>query len=169
MTIWGDIRSTRATGVQNLDGVEVGLLGNTIGGSTNGAGNVSAVAVAVGVVVVDKVAGPGGAATKVRVVGVDASVNHVGAGAGTGAVVVGVLGGTRLLGREAGNAPGGAVLRDILVDGEDGLLLDVLNLCGGLMMKQASSRGLILTSGRARTMSKRAPSSLPAKPLNLPV
>ena len=60
--------------------------------------------------------------------GVDTGVNHVRASAGTGAVVVGVGGGALGLGREAGQAPGGAALRGVLVDGEDGLLLNVLDL-----------------------------------------
>lgn len=62
---WGDIRGTRATGVEDLDGVELGLLGNTIGGSTDGSGNVGAVAIAIGAAAVNVVGGEGGTATEV--------------------------------------------------------------------------------------------------------
>ena len=54
-----------AVGAENLDGVELGLLSDTIGGGADGAGNVGAVAVTVGVGAVDKVGGEGGTAAKV--------------------------------------------------------------------------------------------------------
>jgi hypothetical protein len=119
---------------------------------------VGAVAVAISVIAVGKVASPGGAAAKVlmfelarlkrsvfwvvrgtyRVGSVDASVDHVGASTGTGAIVVGIRRGARGLGREAGQTPGGAGLRGVRVDGEDSFLLDVLDLSIGLIMTYSS-------------------------------
>lgn len=55
----------RAGRVEDLDGVELGLLGDTVLGSADGAGAVGSVAVAISVAAVDKVASPGGTATKV--------------------------------------------------------------------------------------------------------
>jgi hypothetical protein len=55
----------RAGGVQDLDGEEPGVLGDTVGGAANGTSNVSAVAVAVGVGGVDDVASPRGTAAEV--------------------------------------------------------------------------------------------------------
>ena len=59
------IRAAGAISAENLDGVELGLLGDTILGATNGAGDVSAVAVAIGVDIIDKVGSPGGTAAEV--------------------------------------------------------------------------------------------------------
>jgi hypothetical protein len=59
-------RGARAVGVKDLDGEELGLLGNTIGGTADGAGNVSTVAITISVAAVPGVVGePGSAATKV--------------------------------------------------------------------------------------------------------
>ena len=60
--------------------------------------------------------------------GVDAGVDHVRAGALTSAAVVDVGGRARGLVREAADTPGGAALRDVGVDAEDSILLDVLDL-----------------------------------------
>lgn len=54
-----------AGGVQDLDGEELGVLGDTVGGAANGASNVSAVAVAVSVGGVDDVASPRSTAAEV--------------------------------------------------------------------------------------------------------
>ena len=51
-----------AVGVEDLDRVELGLLGHAVGGPADGAGDVGAVAGAVGVGGVDEVGEPGGAA-----------------------------------------------------------------------------------------------------------
>ena len=59
---------------------------------------------------------------------VDASVNHIGAGTGTSARVVRVRRGVLAARRNASQAPGDIGLRDGLVDGEDGILLDILDL-----------------------------------------
>ena len=59
---------------------------------------------------------------------VDASVNHVGAGTGTSARVVRVRRGVLAARRNASQAPGDIILRDGLADGEDGILLDILDL-----------------------------------------
>ena len=59
---------------------------------------------------------------------VDASVNHIGAGTGTSARVVRVRRGVLAAGRNASQAPGDILLRDDLVDGEDSVLLDILDL-----------------------------------------
>lgn len=61
---------------------------------------------------------------------VDASVDDVGAGAGTGAVVVGVGGAARFLVGDAAKAPRSILLRGEGVDGEDGILLNVVDLPG---------------------------------------
>lgn len=63
-----------------------------------------------------------------RVGSVDARVNHVGTGASARGVVVDVGGRPLGLVRDAAEAPGGASLRHIGVDAEDGLLLDILDL-----------------------------------------
>lgn len=60
-----DTRSGAGTrGAENLDGVDVGLLGDTVGGSANGTSDVSSVTVAVRVVAVDIVGEPCSTATE---------------------------------------------------------------------------------------------------------
>lgn len=59
---------------------------------------------------------------------VDARVNHIRAGAGAGAVIVDVRGRARGLVGDTTKTPGGTGLRDVGVDGVDGVLLDVLDL-----------------------------------------
>lgn len=54
--------------VEDLDGVELGLLGNTIGSTTDGAGDVGTVAVAIRVAAVNVVGQPGSTALEVLVV-----------------------------------------------------------------------------------------------------
>ena len=100
--------AARALGVEDLDAEEGRLLGHTVGGTADGAGHVGAVAVAVSVVAVpSEVLQECGAAAEVLVLGVDARVNDVGAGALAGRGVVGVGAATGLLGGEAGETPGG--------------------------------------------------------------
>lgn len=60
--------------------------------------------------------------------GVDTGVNDVGAGALAARGVVGVRGLARGPGREAGKAPGSTVLSGVRVDGNHGILLNVLDL-----------------------------------------
>lgn len=117
-----------AGGVEDLDSNQGGLLGDTIEATANGASDVGAVAVSVGVGAVDVVAAPDGTTLEVRVGGVDTSVDNVRASTGTGAIVVAVGGATRSAAGDASKTPGSTSLRDNGVDGELGLLLDVLNL-----------------------------------------
>jgi hypothetical protein len=60
--------------------------------------------------------------------GVNAGVDHVRASALTSAAVVDVGGGARRLVREAADTPRGTALRDVGVDAEDSIFLDVLDL-----------------------------------------
>lgn len=66
--------------------------------------------------------------------GVDTSVDNVRASTGTGAIVVAVGGATRSAAGDASKTPGSTSLRDNGVDGELGLLLDVLNLREGSVL-----------------------------------
>lgn len=121
-----------AVGVEHLDGVELRLLGHTIRGSSNRTRHVRAVTISVRVNAIAGVVGePGSAATKVAVGGVDTGVDDVGAGSGAGGAVVDVGGLARGLGGKTGETPrGDGGLGGVGVDGEDGLLLDVLDLVG---------------------------------------
>lgn len=118
--------SARSVGVEDLDGEELSLLGDTVGLGADGAGNVGAVAITVSVVIVGEVLEPLGAALEFGVLGVNTGVDNVGAGALTGAVVVGVGGAAGLLAGKTGNAPGSVGLSGVLLD--DGVLLNVLNV-----------------------------------------
>lgn len=60
--------------------------------------------------------------------GVDTGVDHVRAGALTSAAVVDVGGGARGLVREAADTPRGTALRDVGVDAEDSIFLNVFDL-----------------------------------------
>lgn len=75
-----DIRhGTRATGSQDLDSVDIGLLGNTILLASNSTGAVSSVAVAVNVIVtLGNSLSPASTAFKVDVVDVGAGINNIG-------------------------------------------------------------------------------------------
>lgn len=115
-------------GVEDLDSVESRLLGHAVCFRSHCPGYVCAVAIAIAVGAVCIVGGPDGAALEVGVGGVDTSVDDVRARAGTGAVIVGVGGRSLGLGRETSQAPRSVALRDISVDGEDGLLLNILDL-----------------------------------------
>ena len=59
---------------------------------------------------------------------VDARVDHVRAGTFTSAVVIHVAGCAAGLVGDAAEAPWSTGLRDVCVDGEDGLLLNILDL-----------------------------------------
>ncbi len=61
-------------------------------------------------------------------VDVDAGVNDVGAGSRASARVVDVRGLVGGAVRDAGETPGDVLLGDDVVDGEDGVLLDVFDL-----------------------------------------
>jgi hypothetical protein len=98
---------------------------------------VGAVALNITIGVLGEVLEELGAALEVLVLHVDAGVDDVGAGALAGSVVVGVSGAAGLLGGDAGQAPGGVLLSGR--DGDDGILLDVVNLFLLLASDQCSS------------------------------
>ena len=62
-------------------------------------------------------------------VGLNASVNDIGTGSGTSAIIVTVCGRAGARVRETGKAPGGIALGDGGGDMSHGILLDVLDLC----------------------------------------
>ena len=142
-------RGAGSVGAEDLDGVELGELSNTVLGATDGAGDVGAVAIAISAGATGVVAEPRGTAAEVlsgprlvamaRVIariggtygvgGVDTSVDNVRASSGTGAAVVGVAGGRSSVGAgELAQAPGGTGLGDVGADLVDLLLLDVFDL-----------------------------------------
>lgn len=92
-----DVRGIAASGlVADLDGDELGLLGDTIGVGANGAGDVGSVALEVGVgLSLDVVYTLDGTSAKVGVGGVDTCVDDVRAGPLTGRAVVDIGGGSR--------------------------------------------------------------------------
>lgn len=88
-----------------------------------------AVSVAISVLAITGIVGePGSTATEVRVGRVDTSVDNVGAGTRTSAVVVGIGGGGDTLAGDGTQAPRSRALGHVGVDGEDLLLLDVFDL-----------------------------------------
>lgn len=121
---------TRALTVENLDTDEVDLLGNTVGVSSDGTGDVGTVTVLISVGrALDKVVTHLGTAAKVDMGGVDTSVNNVGGHTSSGRVgilVRGTLGDTAALG-DTGKTPGWGRLLGA-DDGDDRVLLDVINL-----------------------------------------
>lgn len=114
--------------VQNLDAVEPGVLGDTVGVGADGSSNVGAVSLSVAVDTSGVVGDQLSAATEVRVAGVDARVEDVRAGAGTGRVVVAVGASTTAAGRDAGQTPWGTRLSGVGVEGDDAVLLDEVDL-----------------------------------------
>lgn len=158
-----------ALGVQHLDGIQLGGLGDAVGRAADGAGDVGAVAVAVRVGPVGVVLQPGGAAAKLGVRRVDASVNDIRARAGSGAVVVGVAGGVAALVRDTGNAPRRVGLGHVGIDGDDRVLLNVVHLVKAVrgVLLVATAKRTLLTSGWFCNDSRAASSSLAAKPLKL--
>lgn len=115
----------RAVVVEDLDTIDVGLLGDTVASGANGTRAVSAVAVTIALS-----RGKGldelGTALELRVSVLNTSVDHVGAGASAGGVVVVVGGGSRAGAGDAGKTPRSVGLRSR--DGDNGILLNVLNL-----------------------------------------
>jgi hypothetical protein len=132
---------SRTTGVENLDSVELGRLGDTVGLRTDSTSAVSTVAIAIGVRAVTSIVGEEGSTTlKLGVSGGDTSVDNVHTSAGAGAAVVGVGSGTSLA-VYVGNTrqtPGRRALGHVglLVEGlerakvslDNCVLLDVVNL-----------------------------------------
>lgn len=76
--------------------------------------------------------------------GVDASVNDVGTGALTSAVVVGVGGLTRSLLGDASETPGSTSLGSVSVDGDDGILLNVIDLKNPKCQVSSYIKGFII-------------------------
>lgn len=98
-------------------------------------------AIAIGVLAVSSVVGEEGCtAFELRVSGVDTGVNYIGACAGTSGVVVGVGRSSPVDVGDTAETPGGGALSDIslllqvfdlkVLDGDNGVLLNVLNLGG---------------------------------------
>ena len=124
----------RAVGAENLDSVDVGLLGNTVllaGNGTRAVGSV-AVSILIGIALGDSLA-PVSTALEVSVVNVGASVNHVGINTLTAVLGVEVLvegtKGEALTVRDTGQTPRGVLLGLMAIHGADlGVLLNVLNL-----------------------------------------
>jgi hypothetical protein len=126
----------RAVGAEDLDGVDVGLLGDTVLLASNSAGAVGAVTVAIliGIAVGDGLA-PVGAALEVDVLVVGASVDDVDVNTLTtvGGVEVLVPGAKaqRVAVRDAGKTPGGVLLGFVVVTAKGvdlGVTLDVVDL-----------------------------------------
>lgn len=122
---------SRSSGIEDLDGDESGLLGDSVGRASDGAGAVGAVSVLIGVGGAgDEVLAPDGAAAELGVGGVDASVDDIDAGAGAGGGVVDVLGRALQLVGDAAETPWGAGLGGQGRGVDLGILLDVCNLFG---------------------------------------
>jgi hypothetical protein len=149
LSVVGDIVDTsndtrvgsRTAGIEDLDSVELGALGDTVGLGADGTGAVSAVAVAIGVLAVTCVVGKeGSTALKLGVSGGDTGVNNVDTSSGASTAVVGVGGGSSLAVhvRDTRQSPGGRALSDVglLLESLDSakvsldncVLLDVVNL-----------------------------------------
>lgn len=77
---------------EDLDGDDVGALGHTVGGTTDGTGDVSAVTTGVSVSTTSRVGAESGTATELRVPNLDTTVNNVGVSSLAGAVIVAVGG-----------------------------------------------------------------------------
>lgn len=133
---------TAAISSQDLDTNQLDLLGNSVGVTTNGTGDVGAVAVLVSVGgALDKVGAHLGTATKVSVSSVDTSVNDVGSDASTGSVRVLVrglgVGQSTALADTAKTPGGGRGLSGLNRD--DGVLLNVGDLVQGQELGDGST------------------------------
>jgi hypothetical protein len=118
---WGNTYSGRT---KDLDGDEVGLLGNTVSDTTDGTGNVGTVASIVNVRTTDKVRAKRSTTFELSVVDVDARVNDIAVSTcASGGVVVVSVGSVVAL-RDTAKTPstaslrgdGGHVDREILLD-----------------------------------------------------
>jgi hypothetical protein len=97
----------RTASVQDLDSIELGLLGNTISLRADSTSAVSTMAVAIGVgAITCKVGEEGGTAFKVRVRGRDTGVDNIDAGAGASTVIIDVGSAATVLVGDAGETPG---------------------------------------------------------------
>ena len=93
-------------------------------------------AVAVGVLAADEALDLAGAALELGVRSLDASVDDIGAGATAAAGIILVCGAALAAVRDASETPGGAGLLSVRVDGDYGILLNVLdlNLVSGVLL-----------------------------------
>lgn len=152
---------TGAIVVKDLDTVDGGLLGDTVGLGANGTRAVSAVAVTIAlsrVVGLDEL----GTALELGVSVLNTSVDHVGAGASAGGVVVVVGGGSRSGAGDAGKSPRSVGLRSR--DSDNSILFNVLDLfCVIIVIMKAVLA--VLTSGWDRRRSSILASRVAAKPL----
>lgn len=133
------MQTYRASGVQDLDSVELGLLSDTIRLGADGSGNVSAVAVAIGSGTVTGVVGQvSSTALELGVRNLDTSVDDVRARVGTGSAVVDVGRRARVGLGDTGKTPGSRALGNVglllkrrrlaELGGDVSVLLNVLNL-----------------------------------------
>ena len=168
----------RATSVEDLDSIELGLLGDAVGLGADGASAVSAMAVSISVGAVSGVVGQeGGAALELGVSGGDTGVDHVHTRASTSGGVVsvrksrlaGLVGDTRETpGRGALGSVGLLLerLRLAQVGPDNSILLDVIDLfeletaCITMLGKR--------TPGRLRMRSTMSSAMSAAKPPKLP-
>ena len=121
------MRTTYSGRTKDLDGDEIGLLGNTVSSTTNGTGDVSTVASIVNVRATDKVGAKGSATLEFSVVDVDARVNDIAISTSTSSGVVIVSVGSVVALRDTTKTPSAASLRgdgthvdwEILLDSGD--------------------------------------------------
>lgn len=123
----------RAARPEDLDGIEVGLLGNTILLTSHGSGAVSSVTIAIEIFVVGRdCLAPSGTALKVNVVNVDTSVNGVGVNTlttlGGIEVLVEVAEGQAITVRDTSQTPGGVLFGGPFHSVNFGVPLDVVDL-----------------------------------------
>jgi hypothetical protein len=97
--------SSGVTG-EDLDGDEVGLLGDTILGTTDSTSNVGSVAEGIGVSTTSSVVAKSSTATKVGMGNVDTAVYDISVRAATGSGVVDVASGARRLVGDGAKTPG---------------------------------------------------------------
>lgn len=135
----------RAIVSEDLDGEEGGGLSNTIGGTTDSAGNVSAVSLDIIIVGVGEVGSEASTSTELGVAGRDTSVEDVGAGALTSGVIVGVGGASGGGAGDTGKTPRSVLLSGL--DGDNGILLNEVD---GRVVAEALELGLGQGGGEAR-------------------
>lgn len=127
--------------IEDLDTVELGLLGNTIRLAADGTGAVGSVAVAVRILAGDEALEERSTALELLVACLNASVDDVGAGAGTGTVVVSVVGVAGCAVGDASKTPGRSRLINKGIDMHQSIFFDVFNLVGFVRNKAECIRG----------------------------
>lgn len=120
-----------ATVSEDLDTVELGLLGDTIGLASHSTGAVGSVAVAVGGLAIDEALEEGSTALELGVAGLETGIDDVGAGTLTSAIVISVAGGALCAVGDAGKTPcRRAALVNKALDACQSILLNVFDLMG---------------------------------------